>query len=132
MYYFFFFFFLMIRRPPRSTLFPYTTLFRSDPDDEAAARPAEAPDRPRQSPGALGNQGGRQGARDRRDDDPLGGRVVVRGEVEAPGARGGRERHRRPGGAEQGDHRRLTGSRRPRRRRAGGDDRARRRDGLRR
>src|SRR5256885_10813478 len=30
MYFFFlFFFFLMIRRPPRSTLFPYTTLFRS-------------------------------------------------------------------------------------------------------
>src|SRR6266853_1964156 len=29
MFYFFFFFFLMIRRPPRSTLFPYTTLFRS-------------------------------------------------------------------------------------------------------
>src|SRR3712207_7813856 len=27
----FFFFFLMIRRPPRSTLFPYTTLFRSEP-----------------------------------------------------------------------------------------------------
>src|SRR3712207_9528173 len=27
---YFFFFFLMIRRPPRSTLFPYTTLFRSD------------------------------------------------------------------------------------------------------
>src|SRR2546422_10728757 len=27
---FFYFFFLMIRRPPRSTLFPYTTLFRSD------------------------------------------------------------------------------------------------------
>src|SRR5947199_6999590 len=26
---FFFFFFLMLRRPPRSTLFPYTTLFRS-------------------------------------------------------------------------------------------------------
>src|SRR6478672_13206039 len=29
----FFFFFLMIRRPPRSTLFPYTTLFRSRPRD---------------------------------------------------------------------------------------------------
>src|SRR5256714_4450506 len=29
LYPFFFFFFLMIRRPPRSTLFPYTTLFRS-------------------------------------------------------------------------------------------------------
>src|SRR6266403_5070292 len=28
-FHFFFFFFLMIRRPPRSTLFPYTTLFRS-------------------------------------------------------------------------------------------------------
>src|SRR3712207_7531475 len=30
------FFFLMIRRPPRSTLFPYTTLFRSDvaPEEE--------------------------------------------------------------------------------------------------
>src|ERR1039457_963432 len=27
-----FFFFLMIRRPPRSTLFPYTTLFRSTTD----------------------------------------------------------------------------------------------------
>src|SRR5688572_32714431 len=33
----FFFFFLMIRRPPRSTLFPYTTLFRSC---AAAERPA--------------------------------------------------------------------------------------------
>src|SRR5260370_18150849 len=40
-----FFFFLMIRRPPRSTLFPYTTLFRSDnivimgaPSQEAPAR----------------------------------------------------------------------------------------------
>src|SRR5258705_4517788 len=30
---FFFFFFLMIRRPPRSTLFPYTTLFRSHNGD---------------------------------------------------------------------------------------------------
>src|SRR3712207_8909774 len=28
----FYFFFLMIRRPPRSTLFPYTTLFRSRSD----------------------------------------------------------------------------------------------------
>src|SRR5438132_7912329 len=29
LFFFAFFFFLMIRRPPRSTLFPYTTLFRS-------------------------------------------------------------------------------------------------------
>src|SRR3989442_12367797 len=34
-----FFFFLMIRRPPRSTLFPYTTLFQSL--DEAAVHPTE-------------------------------------------------------------------------------------------
>src|SRR6266498_4558481 len=31
------FFFLMIRRPPRSTLFPYTTLFRSSPRWSAPA-----------------------------------------------------------------------------------------------
>src|SRR5256885_10896591 len=34
----FFFFFLMIRRPPRSTLFPYTTLFRSPPGRTRACR----------------------------------------------------------------------------------------------
>src|SRR3712207_7612933 len=33
-----FFFFLMIRRPPRSTLFPYTTLFRSVVQPEPRAR----------------------------------------------------------------------------------------------
>src|SRR2546427_7012384 len=33
----FFFFFLMIRRPPRSTLFPYTTLFRSGGDRRETA-----------------------------------------------------------------------------------------------
>src|SRR2546430_15241718 len=33
----FFFFFLMIRRPPRSTLFPYTTLFRSTANAEGYA-----------------------------------------------------------------------------------------------
>src|SRR5687768_18583210 len=33
--FFFYFFFLMIRRPPRSTLFPYTTLFRSQGDTNA-------------------------------------------------------------------------------------------------
>src|SRR2546422_9514452 len=33
----FFFFFLMIRRPPRSTLFPYTTLFRSNAGARAEA-----------------------------------------------------------------------------------------------
>src|SRR5438034_3797663 len=47
----FFFFFLMIRRPPRSTLFPYTTLFRS------STRSAEASSRYlrlRLDPGSAG------------------------------------------------------------------------------
>src|SRR3712207_7304432 len=34
------FFFLMIRRPPRSTLFPYTTLFRSDSRGFATGKPS--------------------------------------------------------------------------------------------
>src|SRR3989449_7255965 len=34
-----FFFFLMIRRPPRSTLFPYTTLFRSHLDQPGDRQP---------------------------------------------------------------------------------------------
>src|SRR5438309_4443617 len=38
-----FFFFLMIRRPPRSTLFPYTTLFRSEA--ATAARGGDLPTR---------------------------------------------------------------------------------------
>src|SRR6266480_7484765 len=48
--FFFFFFFLMIRRPPRSTLFPYTTLFRSDPR------------RPRRVPGGHPTHLARSGA----------------------------------------------------------------------
>src|SRR2546425_1161487 len=39
---FFFFFFLMIRRPPRSTLFPHTTLFRSRIKEAAACPLAPA------------------------------------------------------------------------------------------
>src|SRR3712207_8022573 len=58
------FFFLMIRRPPRSTLFPYTTLFRSPPRRglqrsalprarrTGAAQPAAEP-RPVPGPGPL-------------------------------------------------------------------------------
>src|SRR2546428_689588 len=50
------FFFLMIRRPPRSTLFPYTTLFRSSPPPARAAprcrvRSAGAPQRSPFRPG---------------------------------------------------------------------------------
>src|SRR6266498_5145359 len=49
---FFFFFFLMIRRPPRSTLFPYTTLFRSSPAPRARWRrpcPLHGPSEDRKS-----------------------------------------------------------------------------------
>src|SRR6266536_4823069 len=42
-----FFFFLMIRRPPRSTLFPYTTLFRPPAQREASSGQAPAPRSPR-------------------------------------------------------------------------------------
>src|SRR5688572_33094904 len=45
--FFFFFFFLMIRRPPRSTLFPYTTLFRSRPSASTTRGPAPAWPAPR-------------------------------------------------------------------------------------
>src|SRR2546425_6038676 len=49
---FFFFFFLMIRRPPRSTLFPYTTLFRSQPHMQPRqGRRLHLPERKRQQVG---------------------------------------------------------------------------------
>src|SRR5256885_9849435 len=53
------FFFLMIRRPPRSTLFPYTTLFRS-PLCAARARVRAGPSR-----GGRGAAGARDAARQR-------------------------------------------------------------------
>src|SRR6266567_1896050 len=46
-FFFFFFFFLMIRRPPRSTLFPYTTLFRS------SCRPGPRSSAPAPEPGDV-------------------------------------------------------------------------------
>src|SRR3989454_8122996 len=52
----------MIRRPPRSTLFPYTTLFRSLPaepvrsDREQVVRPARGPDEPRRPILVFGHQ----------------------------------------------------------------------------
>src|SRR6266498_5032962 len=44
--FFVFFFFLMIRRPPRSTLFPYTTLFRSRSAREARRQGGATPHLP--------------------------------------------------------------------------------------
>src|SRR5258708_32054306 len=56
-------FFLMIRRPPRSTLFPYTTLFRSPRARErrARVRGAGAPGFERRSHGEGGYAGQRHG-----------------------------------------------------------------------
>src|SRR3712207_7734394 len=61
---FFMFFFLMIRRPPRSTLFPYTTLFRSgDRPTTAGAgrrrRSARRPSPSRPAPGPAPRARGR-------------------------------------------------------------------------
>src|SRR2546426_12801317 len=56
----FFFFFLMIRRPPRSTLFPYTTLFRSADQAHRAQRLRR-----------LSHAPGRGGARRNRDRHTL-------------------------------------------------------------
>src|SRR3712207_6861034 len=64
------FFFLMIRRPPRSTLFPYTTLFRSHvPSAPAALRPRGAEPALRRLPDAPARAGGGCGPR-----APAGGR----------------------------------------------------------
>src|SRR5688572_32861579 len=57
---FFFLFFLMLRRPPRSTLFPYTTLFRSG-DGSRVVRPG----------GCLGEQRFRDAADGRSRRDPV-------------------------------------------------------------
>src|SRR2546430_17388616 len=65
-----FFFFLMIRRPPRSTLFPYTTLFRS--------RPLPAPPRRLQGSEARGVSGGAAQVRHREAAADLGDRKSTR------------------------------------------------------
>src|SRR5256885_8544654 len=56
---FFFFFFLMIRRPPRSTLFPYTTLFRSQ--SRLGTRPSPGRSSRSRPPGAETPAKGRWG-----------------------------------------------------------------------
>src|SRR2546429_4060363 len=75
--FFFFFFFLMIRRPPRSTLFPYTTLFRSQPVAELEHVPLPVGER---------SERGRERLAAQRDLDlVLGERPVARDEVAEDG-----------------------------------------------
>src|SRR2546430_1100725 len=79
-----FFFFLMIRRPPRSTLFPYTTLFRSRVG-RAASRLRPAPARPRHPDAGLrrrrrdhtGGRARRPGPAPRGRPDRRGARAVM-------------------------------------------------------
>src|SRR2546427_9240052 len=80
-----FFFFLMIRRPPRSTLFPYTTLFRSLEATLAQGR-VQAPDAGRRA--AVVERRTVLGLDDVRRDDALGALMV---EVERIGAHGDRK-----------------------------------------
>src|SRR5256885_13185226 len=59
------FFFLMIRRPPRSTLFPYTTLFRSrlPPRRGGLPEPRRGPERTLREPRRRGGGGDRKSTR---------------------------------------------------------------------
>src|SRR3712207_8857443 len=72
----YFFFFLMIRRPPRSTLFPYTTLFRS---------PLQRPETISRCERAARDQGVVPGQRD--------GRSVADRSKDTPGVRPRSEEH---------------------------------------
>src|SRR5207253_10598886 len=63
-----FLFFLLIRRPPRSTLFPYTTLFRSRDHHRAGGRAPRGtrPRAPRLGRGAVTGAGAHRGGGDRK------------------------------------------------------------------
>src|SRR3712207_7955198 len=67
----------MIRRPPRSTLFPYTTLFRSDVQAHAAER-LVALDEDRLEPEVGRAERGRIAARSGAEDDHLRDRKSTR------------------------------------------------------
>src|SRR6266511_6331137 len=82
-----FFFFLMIRRPPRSTLFPYTTLFRSC---RPRRRRRLLPRRVRRAARGCAQRPHRACAGDRREERLDGGgcragRTVVRRDAARPG-----------------------------------------------
>src|SRR5256885_9665163 len=84
------FFFLMIRRPPRSTLFPYTTLFRSRGCGGVDLGRAPGPPRSR---GCVGPRGGGGGVEDRA---PRPGGGACQPTPRARGAAGGRFRRGPP------------------------------------
>src|ERR1035438_5066082 len=84
----------MIRRPPRSTLFPYTTLFRSPAGHGRLGRPAPDPrfvGEERHRPEGLRRGAGRR--------EPAIGGPPARGRCGVPDAPGRRRTARRPGPA---------------------------------
>src|SRR6266511_2320584 len=91
-FFFFFFFFLMIRRPPRSTLFPYTTLFRSPPR-RRAVRHGVGGARARPCPQGEGARGEARAA-GRVQGELRQGEPLLREELPRPGAREGARRVR--------------------------------------
>src|SRR2546426_12249911 len=102
---FFFFFFLMIRRPPRSTLFPYTTLFRSHAGRRTPRPGADPRGRgcDRLARCAAGSAAARGGARGSRPD-------LVRDRPRIPGAvRIGHALYRDHGDEREDDHHRAGG-----------------------
>src|SRR2546425_5947313 len=95
-----FFFFLMIRRPPRSTLFPYTTLFRSCSSTVAASastsslRPLVDPPIARTAPSARAvvsrSSHSSTGCPERRAMSPASARAAVAASASAPSWSSGR------------------------------------------
>src|SRR6266404_4621031 len=115
----FFFFFLMIRRPPRSTLFPYTTLFRSWALPCRAARDARGA-RPRMALSGRGGGAARLGSGEAARDGE--GVLPDRRRIERDPRAGGERVHRTgpqafDGGAQLRGHRRARARARRRSRR---------------
>src|SRR6266536_6367023 len=109
---FFFFFFLMIRRPPRSTLFPYTTLFRSERARcanrylrVAERQPREAGEDDAAQPfGQCPCAGGADRARNRTGSAPASCEPTRDGRIE-------RKKRTETGGADRGERRRHVAER---------------------
>src|SRR5439155_27098485 len=102
------FFFLMIRRPPRSTLFPYTTLFRTPP---RARLGTEHHRWPRDDPGAPAEL------------EPVDRSHGPRGTADASGAARRQRRHQSPWRRRRDPALRLHGALRPAERRRSPCDR---------
>src|SRR5258708_26155490 len=97
-----FFFFLMIRRPPRSTLFPYTTLFRSLLDRLADVTGVER--------GGHGGEGGRANA-DAVAEERECGQAARQGERQPATRRHGVRQRERAAAVDREDHRAGGGGR---------------------